>query len=193
MTESADNILAVYRGARPDQIAAGLSWYGDARKVAKLLANGDVRVGAGVLAALSPQTSWAQNMTLAARAFDEGVATGHTGANLAKANRILLGEDPEEVLGWNLANPRSGHKVRNFYRNIVNPTGPECTIDRHAFNIAKGYVTTDVERRQLDRVGEYARFAALYTEVATALGIPVAALQAITWVVWREALGLDLD
>lgn len=193
MTESTANILAVYRGARPDQIAAGLGWYGDARKVARRIAGGDLHKGAGVLASLSPQTSWAQNMVLASRAFDEGIATGHTGANLDKANRILSGESPESVLGWTKVNPKSGHKVRNFYRNIVNPTGPECTIDRHAFNIAKGYVTTDVERRQLDRVGEYAKFADLYREVAEMVGIPVAALQAITWLVWREALGLDLD
>lgn len=188
-----DNILAVYRGARPEQIAAGLQWYADARTFALSISKGDVIKGAGVIAALSPQTSWAQNMTLASRAFVEGFASGQTGDNCTKANRILSGESPDEVLGWNNPKAKSGHKVRNFFRNIVNPTGPECTIDRHAFNIAVGFVSEKGAIGQLSRVGQYDLFADTYRAVAELVGIPVAALQAITWVVWREAIGLDLD
>lgn len=188
-----DNILAVYRAARPEQIAAGLQWYGDARTFALAISNGDVVKGAGVIAAMSPQTSWAQNMTHAARAFVEGFATGNTGANNDKATRILNGESPDDVLGWNNPKAKSGHKVRNFFRNIVDPTGPECTIDRHAFNIAVGFVTEKGAIGQLGNVGQYDLFADTYRAVAKLVGIPVAALQAITWLVWREALGLDLD
>lgn len=188
-----DNILAVYRGARPEHIVAGMAWYGEARAFASLIANGDVIKGAGVIASLSPQTSWAQNMTLATRAFSDGFASGHTGDNVTKANRILQGESPDEVLGWNNPKAKSGHKVRNFFRNIVNPTGDECTIDRHAFNIAVGHVSEKGSIGQLSRVGQYDLFADTYRLVAAHVGIPVAALQAITWVVWREAIGLDLD
>lgn len=190
---SVDNILPVYRAARPEQLAAGLQWYADAHTFALAIANGDIVKGAGVIAALSPQTSWSLNMTCAARAFVEGFATGNTGANNDKATRILNGEHPEDVLGWNNPKAKSGHKVRNFYRNIVNPTGPECTIDRHAFNIAVGFVASQSERGQLGRVGNYDLFADTYREAAKLLGIPVAVLQAVTWLVWREALGLDLD
>lgn len=187
------NILAVYRAARPEHIAAGMSWYGDARQFALTIANGDVVKGAGVIASLSPQTSWAQNMVLANRAFVEGMASGQTGDNVTKANRILAGEHPDEVLGWNNPKAKSGHKVRNFFRNIVTPTGNEVTIDRHAFNIAAGEVTEKGTIGQLSRVGQYDLFADTYRRVAELVGIPVAALQAITWLVWREAIGLDLD
>lgn len=190
---SVDNILAPYRAARPEQIAAGLAWYADAHTFALSIANGDLVKGAGVIAALSPQTSWAQNMVLASRAFVEGFASGQTGANVEKANRILNGESPDEVLGWNNPKAKSGHKVRNFFRNIVDPTGPECTIDRHAFDIAVGFETDSATRGQLGRVGQYDIFADCYREAAKILGVPVAVVQAVTWVVWREAKGLDLD
>jgi hypothetical protein len=193
MKPTIDNILAVYRAARPEQIAAGLQWYADAHTFALAISGGDIVTGAGVIAALSPQMSWSQNMVCASRTFVEGFASGNTGANNEKANRILRGESPDEVLGWNNPKAKSGHKVRNFYRNIVNPTGPECTIDRHAHDIAVGEVTDGKTRGQLGRVGVYDLFADTYREAAKLAGIPVAALQAITWVVWREAIGLDLD
>lgn len=186
-----DNILPVYRAARPEHIAAGLAWYADARTFALSIANGDLLKGAGVIAALSPQTSWTQNMTLASRAFVDGFASGQTGANVTKANRVLNGEDEHEVLGF-WGNRRSGNKVRNFFRNIVDPTGPEVTIDRHAFDIAVGEETDNVTRRQLDRKGQYDAFADVYRQAAKHVGIAPAQLQAITWIVWREAKGLDL-
>jgi hypothetical protein len=188
-----ENILAPYRAARPEQIAAGLAWYADAHTFALAISNGDLVKGAGVIAALSPQTSWAQNMTLASRAFVEGFASGQTGDNKAKADRILNGEHPDDVLGWNNPKAKSGHKVRNFYRNIVDPTGPEVTIDRHAFDIAVGYETDSATRGQLGRVGQYDLFADTYCEAARVLGVPPAVAQSITWLVWREAKGLDLD
>lgn len=188
-----ENILAPYRAARPEQISAGVQWYADAHTFALVIANGDLVKGAGVVAALSPQTSWAQNMTIAARAFADGFASGQTGANVEKANRILKGESPEDVLGWTNPNAKSGHKVRNFYRNIVDPTGPEVTIDRHAFDIAVGEETDSATRGQLGRVGQYDLFADIYRQAAELVGVAPATMQAVTWLVWREAKGLDLD
>lgn len=190
---SIDNILPVFRAARDEQISAGVRWYADAHTFALTIAQGDIVKGAGVIAALSPQTSWAQNMTLAARAFAEGFASGQTGANVTKANRILSGESPDEVLGWNNPNAKSGHKVRNFFRNIVDPTGPEVTIDRHAFDIAVGEETDSATRGQLGRVGQYDLFADTYRQAAELVGVAPAFMQAATWLVWREAKGLDLD
>lgn len=185
LVPTVENILAVYRNARPEHLAAGLQWYPDAHTFARALSKGDVSKGAGVIAALSPQTSWAQNMTLASRAFVEGTATGHTGDALGKANRILAGEPPLDVLG--------GSKVRSFYANIVDPIGPDVTIDRHAHDIAVGMPTDNKARGQLSRKGVYELFADTYREVSALVSIPVAALQAVTWVAWREAIGLDLD
>lgn len=182
-----DNILSVYRAARDEQVAAGLRWYPDARTFALAISYGDLRTGAGVVAALSPQMSWQRNMVVASRAFVEGFASGNTGANNEKANRILNGEKPVEVLGKNL--PKSGHKVFNFYHNICDPMSDFVTIDRHAFDVALGERTGDATRSKLSRVGVYDLFADCYRETAKLVGIPVAALQAITWIVWREAIG----
>lgn len=190
---SLDNILPVFRAARAEQIAAGTLWYADAHSFALTIARGDIVKGAGVVAALSPQTSWAQNMVLASRAFAEGFASGQTGANVSKADRILSGESPDSVLGWNNPNAKSGHKVRNFFRNIVDPTGPEVTIDRHAFDIAVGEETDSATRGQLGRVGQYDLFADTYRQAAELVGVAPATMQAVTWLVWREAKGLDLD
>src|SRR6266542_4430855 len=109
-----DNVLHVYRAADSHHKAAGFSWYSDARQFALGLDSADVSRAAGVIAALSPQTSWSHNMTLANRAFIEGFASGHTTDFVTKANAILDGETPLDVLG--------GDKVRNFYANIVDPT-----------------------------------------------------------------------
>lgn len=180
-----DNILPVYRAARPEHIVAGLAWYADAHTFALSIANGDLLQGAGVIAALSPQKSWTTNMVLASRAFVEGFASGQTGINNDKATRILNGEAPLAVLG--------GNKVRNFYANIVSPTGPDVTVDRHAFDIAVGEETDSKTRGQLERKGQYALFADTYRDTARLVGVPPATLQAVTWLVWREAKGLDLD
>lgn len=64
MTEYVANILETYKQASPQEIADGLSWYSDAHDVARELA-GDVHVGAGVIAALSPQMQWDENIKLA--------------------------------------------------------------------------------------------------------------------------------
>lgn len=184
-----ENVIAVYRHAELRHIAAGLQWYPDANALARRLSPGDTARGAGVIAALSPQTSWQINMRLAVRAFDEGFASGHTGVNETKANRILNGESPEDVLGWNNPKATSGHKVRNFYRNILNPLGNEVTIDRHAFDIAIGEPLGQGKRLQLNRKGGYDLLADIYREAAHSVGILPSQIQAITWTAWREFLG----
>lgn len=178
-----DNILSVYRAARPEQLAAGMSWYPDAHTFALAISNGDLHKGAGVVAALSPQMPWSRNMTYAARAFVDGFASGNTGANNEKANRILQGALPLDVLG--------GNKVRAFFANIVDPTGTEVTIDRHAFDIALGMQTESKVKGKLGNKGVYDDFADTYRQTAKLIGIPVATLQAITWIVWREAIGIE--
>lgn len=150
----------------------------------------DVRIGAGVLAALSPQTAWGeakgQNVELARRAFRQGKATGHTGDACNKATAILSSwQDPEDVLG--------GLKVRNFYAAIVDPNSATAVcIDRHAFDIAVGRVTDGTARTILVRVGVYDTFAELYREAARTIGggITPAAVQAVTWLVWRRQKGI---
>ena len=57
------NILEVLGQATAEQHATGLDWYREAHEVAA--EDGDVRAGAGVLAAVSPLVSWERNVIVA--------------------------------------------------------------------------------------------------------------------------------
>lgn len=179
-TTEVANIIAIARRATPAEIEQGITWYQTAHNEARRIAT--LEEGAGVIAALSPRMPWDRNLAIAERAFVEGRASGAMGANVAKAQAILDGADPLDVLG--------GLKVRSFYANIVFPDGPDVTIDRHAFDIVKGRATSDRERSGLSRKGVYDMHAEYYREAGTILGLTGAQAQAITWCTWRRIKGI---
>ncbi|MDQ3276458.1 MAG: hypothetical protein M3Q39_15895 [Actinomycetota bacterium] len=180
----ADHIVRVFREATTDQLAAGMTWYADAHTVARALDPDNPDRAAGILAALSPREFWSRNVTLAARVYSEGKASGSLTANCAKADRIFAGEDWRDVLG--------GDKVRTFAERISNPTTPtnRVVIDRHAFDIAVGRKTKDATRAILSRKGAYRAFEREYVRAAKILGVTPTQVQAVTWTVWREPLRL---
>lgn len=179
-TPLVSNVLAVYRMANAEQLRNGLSWYLDAHNTARVLDPNRVHRAAGVIAALSPMMGWEANKRAAMLAYKREFADGlGLSRNCQKANRILYGEHPLDVLG--------GNKVRAFYATIENPTGDiDPVIDRHAFDIAVGEVTDDKRRSALSRKGVYAEFAHVYREAAILVGIGSAQMQAVTWVTWRD-------
>jgi hypothetical protein len=173
------NITAVWQRATSEQEAAGRRWYRTANEVATLLADGNTRAGAGVIAALSPQKAWDYNVKLARDAFASGEARGHVGDAVGKAQRIMLGEDPLAVL------PEDS-KTWNFFRAIIDPDDAEAVvIDRHAHDIAVGerYGNRD---RGLSAKRRYATLALAYRLAAQRLGEIPSVVQAVTWVAWRE-------
>lgn len=175
------NVISVFESASEDQLASGREWYPSAHRIADMIADGDTRVGAGLLAALSPQTSWSQNVELAADAYDTGNPTRHLGDALGKAAKILAGIDPETVLPMD-------RKTGQFYRCIVDPTDADAVcVDRHAHDIAIGreYGSED---RGLSAKGRYALIAHIYREAAQRLGELPLTVQAVTWVAWRDRL-----
>lgn len=154
-------------------------WYQNANEICRELDRENPDRAAGVIAALSPQIHWNQNVALAIRAYTDGTASGCFGNSCRNANRILNGEDWRVVL--------NGKKTRNFAALISNPNDSESVcVDRHAFDIAVGEKTNEKNRKALDRVGVYERFADAYRSAAAALGILPSQAQAISWVVWRE-------
>lgn len=182
------NIVRVWELATDAEIADGMNWYRDAHELAVKLNPADPASAAGVIAALSPMMDWGQNVRLAVRAYADGSASGALSGSVAKANRILNGEAPLDVLG--------GNKVRAFYGCIADPSSDAVCIDRHAFDIAVGRVTNNASRHALGRKGTYERFAGAYVRAASVLskrlGTPVSAseVQAVTWTVWRRLKGL---
>jgi hypothetical protein len=195
-TPSVSNVLAVYNGAFEEHLRFGLSWYPTAHREALRMGGGraqHLERNAGIIAALSPLNGWTNNIRKAREVISKRgrieVVKGQPngiglGANVAKAVAIYHGADPLDVL--------SGDKVRAFYRTILDPTGDiDPVIDRHAFDIAVGERTDEKRRGALSRKGVYSEFAHVYREAAKIAGIGSAQMQAITWVAWRDALGID--
>lgn len=174
-----DNIITVWQRATPDQLARGRAWYQTANDIATVIADGNTRAGAGVIAALSPQKAWDANVKLAEQALTSGEARGHVRNALDKAERIMLGEDPLSVL------PEDS-KSWNFFRAIVHPDDAEAVvIDRHAHDIVANERYGDRDRG-LSSKRRYATVALAYRNAANSLDEIPSVVQATTWVVWRE-------
>ena len=167
------NILAVWDSATVDQRARGVAWYRTANQLAEMLSEGNVVAGAGVIAALSANKSWGDNVKLATQAFECGEPSGHVGDAIRKAARIMSGEAPELVLPMD---SKTGH----FYRCILDPTDADAIcVDRHAHDIAVGrrYGNQD---RGLGAKGRYALLAHVYREAAQRLWELPQVVQAVT-------------
>lgn len=172
------NILTVWQRASAQQEADGRRWYHVANGVAAMIADGNTRAGAGVLAALSPQKAWSYNVQLAADAFTNGEARGHVRDALGKAERIMLGANPLDVLP-------ADSKTWNFYRAIIDPDDAEAVvIDRHAHDVAVGERFGNRDRG-LSAKRRYATLALAYRVAAQRLGELPSVVQAVTWVAWR--------
>lgn len=182
------NIVSTYEAATDDQLARGRAWYRTAHQVAILMAEGDDEAtdeerairGAGVIAALSPQKAWYLNKRIAEESFRTGEAQGNVGNAVRKAEQIMLGANPLDVLP-------ADSKTWNFYRCIVDPEDEEAVvIDRHAHDVAVGEVYGSRDRRI--NKSRYAVLALAYRLAAYQLGILPQTLQAVTWVVQVEAV-----
>ncbi|MFJ5646351.1 hypothetical protein [Streptomyces sp. NPDC093223] len=165
--------------ATPDQKRRGRDWYVTAHELAVEIAGGDAKKGAGVLAALSANKSWAENCRLARKAFTEEIASGHTRDALTKANRIMQGTDPAEVLPMHL-------KTGCFYLCIADPENAESVvIDRHAHDIAVRQIYGQRERG-LGALRRYNVLADCYRAAARQIGEIPSKVQAVTWVAHIE-------
>lgn len=182
---ASDRIVRLYRSATPAERSQGLAWYGEAHDVAVSLAqayNVSVSSAAGVIAALSPQSDWPQNITRARQLMAGGDTYG-LGDGRRKASRIMSGEDPDKVL--------NGPKVRAFWSNIADPVSSTAvTVDRHSLDAALGMVTTDAIRKSiLERKGGYEAVEEAYRHAARRLGVAPHVAQAVAWTAWRNRNG----
>jgi hypothetical protein len=175
------NLETVLALATDDDWSAGLVWYQTAHAEACKLSHAygvTVRQAAGIIAALSPQTSWEENLRIADLLCAER-ANVHTADAQRKALAILDGADPITVLG--------GRKVRSFYANILAPfhAGP-VTIDRHAAAILAGITTPEwntAHEKVLERKHYYRIATGIYRHAARQYGILPQQIQAIAWLV----------
>lgn len=172
-------IIEKWDAATSDQKRRGREWYALAHELALEISGGDAKKGAGVLAALSANKSWAENCRIARKAFAEGTASGHVRDAITKANRIMAGTDPTEILPMHL-------KTGWFYLCIADPEHPESVvIDRHAHDIAVRRVYGQRDRG-LGAQGRYNTLADCYRAAAQAIGEIPSRVQAVTWVAHTE-------
>lgn len=162
--------LAYYDGATKWQRARGLAWYPVAHDLALML--GDLKTGAGLIAALSANKRWTENVRLAEDASN-GNIHGHTGRTLGKVRAILEGTDPAEVLPMDL-------KTGQFYLAIMGD--PEAVvIDRHIHDIAAGETYGD-SYRGLSAKRRYQSISLALRTAAYRRNISPRDFQAILWV-----------
>lgn len=172
-----NNILKMYN----DQsvLHTGYNWYCEAHKLAERWAKEhgvSTMVMAGIIASLSPNTSWDENKKLV-EAFMHTGTCGHTGTMVGKAIDCMYATSDQEILKI-----LNGNKIKSFFLNILYPeVSTTVTIDRHAIAVALGRVpeSASMTKRQ------YYFFVGAYQRAADVLGILPHQLQAVTWVKWR--------
>lgn len=198
-------VLSCYYSATSLNMASGLTWYLDANARALQFATDygvTLEQSSGVIAALSPGSSWDFNLQSTELLLSEWArgardnklpAVGAYGwKNIRKAESILGGKSPLDALG--------GPKVRNFYVNILNAgeniiepalgyVGAAVTIDRHAKCCLHGIVSSALS---IVRPAEYQWLANHYRNAARIANVTAAQFQAVCWVQWRSCHG-DLD
>lgn len=189
------NLRAVRDAATPEQAERGRAWYPIARSIAADIGRycgpfgdrdlGAATYGAGIIAALSPQTAWELNVTNAqdfARTGHLVSSAGYFTAQLLKAERIRDGAHPLDVL--------RGPKERGFFQSIMaadtSPVDEEeeeehACIDRHM-----------VAAAQVEQFGSFtpARYRVIEEAtiaVAHERGEAPPTCQAIIWIVQRDS------
>ena len=188
------NILSLEMTA--ESIVQGENWYEEANKIAYTIGRlagyrkqlDCVRVGAGILSALSPTIEWGQNVNIAILLVtSKGQIRKTYTKQHDKAVAIMHGADPEVVLG------DRARKTKAFYRAILEPNNSysEPVVDRHAVAIYMGRAVSDRELKALESTKVYNRIANAYIRAGKEVGLNHHILQASTWTQWRVFKGID--
>lgn len=191
------NILQIYSQATDNEIISGSKWYHQAHEIADLMAvkyNLTIIQTAGIISALSPGTSWSQNIIDAnhlCTLLNEGkniksiVITSY-GNNREKAYKIYCCPEYSEhqVFKLLLGASKQANKTSSFFLNILHPEQSDnVTIDRHAFRINLG-ISEKVNIALTEK--RYKLLASAYKQAAMVTDHNAIELQAITWLVFRR-------
>jgi hypothetical protein len=168
-----DSISAAYESlineASMDQVMQAATWYNEAQAYAIQLAtrhNVFLDQAAGVIAAFSPRTRWAQNV-LNAELFLNGEPVPTMGQNIKAAERVM-----SQGIGG-----LKGRKTNSFARNIAGNMSV-VTIDVWMIRAA-GYDRLDANK------GMYDLMENVIQELAFIYSVQPAQLQALIWIVVR--------
>jgi hypothetical protein len=187
-----NSIVRFYNEALESEIRAGMNWYIEVNELAKefsLKTGYSIMQISGVIAALSPQTSWELNKVYLVRFLKDGIkATSNTHLNKIKAEKCLKATNVEQI-----KRILKGNKTKSFFFNIAFPDVDKiATIDRHAMAIClqnPQKVNAIKEPVQLTTI-QYNFFESCYVQAAEKLGLKTLELQAATWIVYRRLRNL---
>lgn len=180
----ARHVLGIYARATDEERRAGLVWYREAHELAQSIAQANnltVDAVAGIIAALSPSVAWEDNIDVARELIHTGQIRTYGGyrANVRKAERILAGEAPDDVLG--------GNKVRSFWRLIRDGgNDTDVVVDAHAASVADGKHYLWRQGPVLRSLKQYGFRADAYRKAAKRLGVAPHVVQASTWLAWKR-------
>ncbi len=176
-----ENLLQLFRTeTTPEDIAAGVVWYPNARAIVRQWSREfslPIAVVANVIAGLSPQCEWTRNLIAA-----ENVLSGYPAGwgplhgNVAKVQR-LLGERGTDIRVYFPHGP----KVYAFSRNLAG-SNRVVTVDTHAVQACH----LDACLRLTIRERTYPLFARGYVLAAHDVQMMPATFQAVIWHTWKR-------
>ena len=187
-----NSILRFYSQASITEIKEGLQWYNDANLYCRELATRfDISLSqaAGIIAAFSPQTGWAENKRFALSFLYNKKQRIKSLVQTNKALKILQLTSEADIHNA-LALGDKAFKTKAFFLNMLNPdVQTSCTVDRHA--IACCIQHPDNVHALSNKYGkltakQYNFFKQAYITAAHELGILPHQLQAITWLTYRR-------
>lgn len=156
----------------------GKTWYQYVNGIATAVGNGDTLLGAAIIAALSPQISFKENIRLAFEVMD-GRRTGHYSYLIKKAAQLIElasnGQLTEETAKETLRGP----KISAFFENIYRPeTSEAVTIDVWMLRFLEPTFKHMTPKR-------YKAIETEFQKAAKVLGLKPHELQAICWIYVR--------
>ena len=175
-----ENIKAVYNQATPEEKEYWGRWYHNAKADVEELASQfglPFPVMAAIVAVLSPGNKWNGNLLAAEKLLKGDAKINAYPRQAARALQILKTGDTKLV---------TGPKVTVFYKSLMDPASVEkdMVLDGHAINIWRGEKAA-LKGLRNPSTKERAQMVADYQKAAEELGVPVQAVQATTWYIWK--------
>lgn len=185
--DGVNNIINVYNAATPEEKDYWGKWYHHAKADVKELTEEYIdelknfenpfEVMAAIVAVLSPGNKWALNISAARKIMENARRVNAYPKNVIKANFIKITGDTSLV---------TGPKVTVFFNSLLDPKSVETrmVLDGHAINIwrgekynLKGLKNPTKQEREI-MINDY-------QEASRRLNVPVQAIQAVTWYIWK--------
>lgn len=174
------NIMTVYNQATPEEKEYWGKWYHNAKADVEDIARAfklPFPVAAAIVAVLSPGNKWNSNLSAAEKLLRGEEKINAYPRQAARAKEILKKGDTKLV---------TGPKVTVFFKSLMDPSSVErdMVLDGHAINIWRG-AKENLKGLKNPNAKERAQMIQDYQEAAKQLGVPVQAVQATTWYIWK--------